>query len=407
MARIGLYLDVRAKNKAGRCSLKIVIRNAGTTAYHATGIELPESCWKNGRVVVCRELDQPALVLNRRIKNLFDQFELAFHEVAGLKTNMPAGKILKQVVKIVRGDTNKSLNMRELLIKLSGNEEYSHSTRTLYITTLNAINKVSPRILSVSPGELDRDMVLSLYRMWQERGYKNNTIRVFMSKLAAAYNYALRKRMFQPEDESPFAKGKWVENYVPTKRNIPIQEFRSLWNKTIDQKDCKTMKGYISRCNALRVFKLMFCLCGINVADLYRLTDKDIINGRIETLRQKTGTRISVKLEPEALQLIKELRSGSRLIGKAIANSSWPSYRTELIERLNDIYQGLTSYYARHTWATLAFDLDIPDSVIAMGLAHTNRSNAMNAVYINNDYRKLDKANRRILDYVEGKIEIE
>ena len=74
---------------------------------------------------------------------------------------------------------------------------------------------------------------------------------------------------------------------------------------------------------------------------------------------------------------------------------------------LGQIMPGLTSYYARHTWATLAFDLDISDHVIAMGLYHETDKTNTNHFYINNDYRKLDRANRMVIDYVEGKIELD
>ena len=65
------------------------------------------------------------------------------------------------------------------------------------------------------------------------------------------------------------------------------------------------------------------------------------------------------------------------------------------------------SYYAGHTWATLAFDMDISDHVIAMGLYHETGKTNTNHFYINNDYRKLDRANRMVIDYVEGKIELD
>lgn len=74
---------------------------------------------------------------------------------------------------------------------------------------------------------------------------------------------------------------------------------------------------------------------------------------------------------------------------------------------LGQIMPGLASYYARHTWATLAFDLDISDHVIAMGLYHETGKTNTNHFYINNGYRKLDRANRMVIDYVEGKIELD
>ena len=61
-----------------------------------------------------------------------------------------------------------------------------------------------------------------------------------------------------------------------------------------------------------------------------------------------------------------------------------------VLRRLCHIMIGLTSYYARYTWATLAFDLNISDHVIAMGLSH-----------------ETGRANRMVIDYVEGKIELD
>ena len=61
-----------------------------------------------------------------------------------------------------------------------------------------------------------------------------------------------------------------------------------------------------------------------------------------------------------------------------------------VLRRPCHIMIGLTSYYAGHTWATLAFDRDVSDHVIAMGLSH-----------------ETGKANRMVIDYVEGKIELD
>ena len=87
--------------------------------------------------------------------------------------------------------------------------------------------------------------------------------------------------------------------------------------------------------------------------------------------------------------------------------SRYATYLARLNRRLGQIMPGLTSYYARHTWATLAFDLDISDHVIAMGISHETGKANTNHFYINNDYRKLDRANRMVIDYVEGKIELD
>ena len=65
---------------------------------------------------------------------------------------------------------------------------------------------------------------------------------------------------------------------------------------------------------------LTFFLIGINKADLYELESID--NGYITYRRNKTGRIISVKVEPEAAEIIERLRvdgqafTENRLVGR-------------------------------------------------------------------------------------------
>lgn len=59
-------------------------------------------------------------------------------------------------------------------------------------------------------------------------------------------------------------------------------------------------------------------------------------------------------------------------------------------------------YKARHSWATLAAELDIPKETISAGLGHEIGSD-VTSIYIKFDQKKVDDANRRVIDYVFGK----
>lgn len=61
-------------------------------------------------------------------------------------------------------------------------------------------------------------------------------------------------------------------------------------------------------------------------------------------------------------------------------------------------YPELTMYHARHTWASLAAELDIPKETIAAAPGHSQSS--VTDIYIDFDQRKVDEANRRVIDYV-------
>ena len=63
------------------------------------------------------------------------------------------------------------------------------------------------------------------------------------------------------------------------------------------------------------------------------------------------------------------------------------------------MFPSLTTYWARHSWATIAASLDVPDDTISLALDHSAR-NATTVIYIERDLRKVDAANRRIIDYV-------
>ena len=59
-------------------------------------------------------------------------------------------------------------------------------------------------------------------------------------------------------------------------------------------------------------------------------------------------------------------------------------------------------YWARHTWATVAAELDVPDAVIDMALGH--KLSGMSAVYIKRNNNKVVEANRKVIDFVHKKI---
>ena len=61
----------------------------------------------------------------------------------------------------------------------------------------------------------------------------------------------------------------------------------------------------------------------------------------------------------------------------------------------------MTAYTARYTWATLAQSIDIPIEVISQALGHTYGM-AVTLGYIMPDRRKMDEANRKVLDLLKA-----
>ncbi|MCC8119052.1 MAG: tyrosine-type recombinase/integrase [Bacteroidales bacterium] len=62
----------------------------------------------------------------------------------------------------------------------------------------------------------------------------------------------------------------------------------------------------------------------------------------------------------------------------------------------------LTTYTMRHSWATIARSIGISKDVIAQALGH-DMGNRMTEIYLDYDRTEVDKANRKVLDWVFNK----
>ncbi len=167
------------------------------------------------------------------------------------------------------------------------------------------------------------------------------------------------------------------------------------------------------------VMKMSFCLCGINVADLFALkhNDYDRVAGRINYERQKTkGTRwdramSSIRIEPEIADLVEKYMTDENGDDKLFRLGSYPTIGTldrslgngcwEIAEQMGLDYH-ISPYWFRHTWATIARnDCDVSKDDIDLCLNHVGQ-NVMADVYIKPDWSRIDRANRKVLDYVFG-----
>ena len=143
------------------------------------------------------------------------------------------------------------------------------------------------------------------------------------------------------------------------------------------------------------IFMLSFYLIGINPIDLYNL--KEIENGRIVYYRAKTKKLYDIKVEPEAMALIEKHRGKNTLLDLADRYKSARIMKRVINVRLQRQIPDLTLYWARHSWATLASSLDVSIDTISLALGHSFGNEVTN-IYIKHDIRKVDFANRLVLN---------
>ena len=199
--------------------------------------------------------------------------------------------------------------------------------------------------------------------------------------VAAVFNFAIDNEQTK---NYPFRRYS-LRLETTKKRNLSVEEIRSIFEAGGDE--------------LVDMFLLMFLLIGINVSDLFSLTKENIVRGRLEYDRAKTGRHYSILLHPEALRIIEKYKGEKKLLRFSEHFRNVDVATVMINKKLAKVRPGLTTYYARHTWASIAFNIGIQKDVVSLALGHSFGVRVTDT-YINADLSRVDEANRRVIDYV-------
>lgn len=120
------------------------------------------------------------------------------------------------------------------------------------------------------------------------------------------------------------------------------------------------------------LWALIFHLAGINLADLFRLTPADIAGGRLRYRRQKTGKQIDIPLTDEAVDLLERMKGERLLVAICERYANVHSFTISANRGFGRLRPGLTSYWARHSWASIAVNVcGIAVEVVGRALGHS------------------------------------
>lgn len=183
------------------------------------------------------------------------------------------------------------------------------------------------------------------------------------------------------------------------KRTLTLEELLS-----VKDKDCRTYKDTFTR----DMFMLSFYLVGMNSRDLYDCPAPTF--GRIEYNRGKTKGRredeafISIKVEPEAQAIIDKYKGRGKKLLDLKDYVSFKQFNNILNKHLKNVAPGLFFYMGRHTWASMARNkCDVSKDDVAMALNHVDQALKTTDTYIETDWSIIDRANRKVLDYISQK----
>lgn len=242
--------------------------------------------------------------------------------------------------------------------------------------------------------------VLEGYQHWlKEKGVTLNTISCYMRSLQSLI------QKLKP--------GKDIRSlFCNTFRGRESTEKRSINTSAIIRLRQLELSDETALAFSRDLFLFSFYALGMPFVDMAYLRKSQITDGYIVYHRHKTNQRISIKIEPPIQEILNRYDSGNSpyvfpiLSGHEdtsmreyeTARSRYNRHLKRLAIRAN-MGHNLTSYVARHSWASMAYHANIDLSVISKALGHTSPNTTL--TYIRSiDDNRIENANRILLQHI-------
>lgn len=399
MATVKFYLDKRRQKKDGTYPLKLNVFH-NKQIMIATQLSASDKEWAGNEYSVRAQNYKPRNIVARGIINKAETVILTLEQQGKLKSTTDAS--LKKMIE--EAISNKTQNEKTFLYYLDEfiSKKNNQGTKTVYTTTRNKIKEYDSECTFES---MDKAW-LENFETWMAKTMKVNAYAIHLRNIRTVFNYAIDEEY---TTLYPFRRFS-IKKEETRKRSLTIEQLRLLKDYPCEEYQIRYRD----------IFMLMFYLIGVNAADLFNAKHSALVNGRFEYKRAKTGKLYSVKVEPEAMDIIEKYKGKSYLLNIMDEYRNYKDFLHRMgiglkqigkLERKGlggkkirtPLFPDLSSYWTRHTWATIASELDIPKEVIAHALGHSWANGTTTDIYIRFDNKKVDEANRKVIDYVDKK----
>ena len=253
--------------------------------------------------------------------------------------------------------------------------------------------------------QITSSLMVDFERRLQDEGLTGNTISFYMRNLRAIYNKAVQMQLIIPQEVSPF-------KYVFTGREKTIK--RALSKDEVNRLNNVNIHGNRQLRFARQLFFFGFHAKGMSFVDMAYLKKSDYKNGILRYRRKKTGRIIEVKVTRQLRTLIDffaPMTRDSEYLLPIITNPEknerlqyesalrLQNSRLKTLGRLSDLTDKLSTHVSRHTWASLAKQINTPLAVISESLGHSDEKTTQ--IYLASFDRKiLDRVGERVSDLI-------
>lgn len=253
--------------------------------------------------------------------------------------------------------------------------------------------------------ELSPDMI-ECYEAWLiDRRLKQNSIRCYLRTLNTLLCKAAAEGLLNNTNLFSHVRLSYVKT---TKRAISEKELKVIANLELPEGSTMAL--------ARDIFMFSFYMRGMPFVDIAYLRKTDLRNGMWTYCRRKTNQCLMVEWEMAQQKILDhyahQTKNESFLLPiiKKEDGTEYKQYQRmqininralKKIGEMAELKMPLTTYVARHTWASVARDMNIPIAIISEGMGHNSIKTTQ--VYLNSiDISRVNEANKRIIKRIGG-----
>jgi integrase len=374
-----LDLDLRYKNTEEKYQICLLLYFKGTVRYISLGVHVKKSDWDraNERILPSAKLDPNVSWYNDRItekKLLIKKILQSLDETDQLKNIAPADLLNRLKKKSKRLSFSQYLeNHIKLLL------EHGREGNALNFQNLKPfLEKYLPEKKDILFDDFNSRSLKKIEYRYIARGNSYNGLSNYLRTIRTLFNKAMKE---WPELKDIYPFGDYKIKQVKThKTAIGRDELVKIMKLTLKPDN----RSWHSR----NLFLFSFHCRGMNLTDIAKLKIKDIQNGRILYRRSKNAKPFNIKINDQISEIL-----GFYIIDKKqddyvfpiISAESKSSVTIQIREfrhvtnhalkrwakKLN-INPSLSFNTARHSWATIGKEMNIPIAAISEGLGHND-----------------------------------
>ena len=409
MASIVLRIDERV-SKNGMSPVRVRISHRHTAAWYATGVLLEPSCFQSESIYepVSKKAYMAAekRALLKAIVGKWDEgmFELQRSDggddqiaqmnatdlrdyIFGTRDKKPTA--VQLVAK--KKKTQQTADFMAFLDKYGQTKGTRTKENYEYVWRLVFAYLQARQLDGLSFTDIDYERLVDM-KAWIRRTGRGEATRFKMeSYVRATYKEGLRMKLCS-RDNDPY-----LDYQIEPVPEHDIETISRKQVKELMEVDCD---GHPGLQRAKDVLLGSFYLCGINFQDMYSLPMGDEAVYIRQKVEKRTQRHVRVRVEPELSVIVAKYQGDGRMFNFEAGCRS-------LQYRLDDNFRALSAELGfkvnmaiiRRTWATLAAEIECPDSVINHSMGHIVRT--VNArFYEKYDWSRTANWNRKVIDYV-------